>query len=76
LDRVGVFFTLVSVGQPIPVWLGLAWPFMTLPWVFLFLKGGGWAWVQQRVPEQMKIPDTRPGTPKKKRKKVDKGKIY
>ena len=63
-----MFFTLVSVGQPIPVWLG--------PWVFLFLKGGGWAWVQQRVPEQMKIPDTRPGTPKKKRKKVDKGKIY
>ena len=51
-----VFFSLVSAGQSIPLWLGLTEPLVSLPWLFIFLKGGGWDWIQRKIPEQMKAP--------------------
>ena len=46
------FISLVSAGQTPPVWLNLAEPFAVLPWLFVFLKGGAWAWFKKFIPEQ------------------------
>jgi len=69
------FFALVAAGKPIPLLLGLAEPLATLPWLFVFLKGGGWDWIQQRIPERMKAPPPEIGTSEKPQK-PGKGPIY
>ncbi len=55
------FFALVSSGQAPPLWLGFAVGATTLPWLFVFLRGGAWEWIRKMVPELKSPPGENKG---------------
>ncbi len=46
------FIAVVAVGQSPPFWLNIVEPLAAIPWILVFMRGGGWAWLKKYIPEQ------------------------